>query len=94
MENGARIEIKITSKDDGNVTKLVKDYNFYPDLGWECEFPAAFAKSVCQMMDLLGYPGYKNDYVFLEGIDIEEYDELLCALDELRRNKKENTDEG
>ena len=89
MENGARIEIKITSKDDGNVTKLVKDYNFYPDLGWECGFQATFAESVCQMMDLLGYPGYKKGYVFLESIDLEEYDELQAKLDEIRGNKNE-----
>lgn len=87
MEKGARIEIKITSKDDGNVTKLVKDYNFYPDLGWECGFQAAFAESVCQMMDLLGYSGYKNDYIFLEGINLEEYDELVERLDEIREKE-------
>ena len=89
MEKGARIEIKITSKDDGNVTKLVKDYNFYPDLGWECDFQAAFAESVCQMMDLLGYLGYKKDYIFLEGINLEEYDELVERLDEIR-GKEDN----
>lgn len=92
MEKGARIEIKITSKDDGNVTKLVKDYNFYPDLGWECGFQAAFAESVCQMMDLLGYPGYKKDYIFLEGINLEEYDNLVEYLDELRKKKDEGNE--
>lgn len=90
MENGARIEIKITSKDDGNVTKLVKDYNFYPNLGWECGFQAAFAESVCQMMDLLGYSGYKKDYIFLEGVDLEEYDDLIGYLNEMREDKKNN----
>lgn len=93
MEKGARIEIKITSKDDGNVTKLVKDYNFYPDLGWECGFQAAFAESVCQMMDLLGYHGYKKDYIFLEGINLEEYDYLVEYLDELREKKEEGNEE-
>lgn len=93
MENGAKIEIKITNKDTGNVTKIEKDCDFYPDLGWECTFPAEFAKSVCQMMDLLGYFGYKKDYVFLEGIDIEEYDSLLGYLDDIRDNKKEQIDE-
>ena len=92
MEKGARIEIKITSKDDGNVTKLVKDYNFYPDLGWECGFQAAFAESVCQMMDLLGYLGYKKDYIFLEGINLEEYDNLVEYLDELRKKKDEGNE--
>ena len=92
MEQGARIEIKITSKDDGNVTKLVKDYNFYPDLGWECGFQASFAESVCQMMDLLGYPGYKKDYIFLEGINLEEYDNLVEYLDELREKKDEGNE--
>ena len=90
MENGARIEIKITSKDDGNVTKLVKDYNFYPDLGWECSFQAAFAESVCQMMDLLGYCGYKRDYIFLEGVNLEEYDDLVGYLGEARDRGKIN----
>lgn len=93
MENGAKIEIKITDKDTGHVTKIEKDYEFYPDLGWECTFPAEFAKLVCQMMDLLGYCGYKKDYVFLEGIDIEEYDSLLGYLDDIRDNKKEQIDE-
>lgn len=90
MEKGCRIEIKITSKDDDNVTKLVKDYNFYPDLGWECEFPAAFAETVCQMMDLLGYSGYKKKYVFLEGVNLEEYDDLIWYLNEMREDKKNN----
>ena len=90
MENGARIEIIITSKDDGNVTKLVKDYNFYPDLGWECGFQAAFAESVCQMMDLLGYCGYKRDYIFLEGVNLEEYDDLVGYLGEARDRGKIN----
>lgn len=92
MENGARIEIKITSKDDGSVTKLVKDYNFYPDLGWECDFQAAFAESVCQMMDLLGYPEYKKDYIFLEGIELEEYDELTECLIKIREKKEEDNE--
>ena len=92
MENGARIEIKIISKDDGNVTKLAKDYNFYPDLGWECTFPAAFAESVCQMMDLLGYSGYKKDYIFLEGIELEEYDELIECLSKIRGKKEESNE--
>lgn len=90
MENGVRIEIKITDKDDGNITKLVKDYNFYPNLGWECEFQAYFAETVCQMMDLLGYPGYKKDYVFLEGITLEEYDLLEDYLYEIRQKEKED----
>lgn len=89
MEKGCRIEIKITSKDDGHITKLVKDCSFYPDLGWECEFPAAFAESVCQMMDLLGYPGYKKEYIFLEGVDMEEYEELECMLNKMRKDKNE-----
>lgn len=93
MEKGCRIEIKITSKDDGHITKLVKDCSFYPDLGWECEFPAAFAESVCQMMDLLGYLGYKKDYIFLEGINLEEYDNLVEYLDELREKKEEGNEE-
>lgn len=87
LEKGARIEIKITDKDDGNITKLVKDYNFYPNLGWECEFQAAFAESVCQMMNMLGYAGYKKEYIFLEGIDIEEYEQLQFALDDIREDK-------
>ena len=90
MEKGCRIEIKITSKDDGNVTKLVKDYNFYPDLGWECDFQASFAESICQMMDLLGYSGYKKDYIFLEGVNLEEYDDLIGYLNEMREDKKNN----
>lgn len=87
MENKARIEIKITDLDSDQTYKLSKDYKFYPDLGWECEFPAAFAETVCQMMNLLGYPGYKKDYIFLEGIDLEEYDDLMSYLNELRENK-------
>ena len=63
MENGARIEIKITDKDTGNITKLVKDYNFYPNLGWECEFQASFAETVCQMMDLEEYD-LLEDYLY------------------------------
>lgn len=90
MENGARIEIKITDKDNGNITKLVKDYNFYPSLGWECEFQASFAETVCQMMNLLGYTGYKKDYVFLEGITLEEYELLEDYLYKIRQNEKED----
>ena len=90
MENGARIEIKITDKDNGNITKLVKDYNFYPSLGWECEFQASFAETICQMMDCLGYPGYKKNYIFLEGITLEEYDLLEDYLYEIRQKEKEN----
>lgn len=92
MEKGCRIEIKITSKDDGNVTKLVKDYNFYPDLGWECDFKASFTESICQMMDLLGYPGYKKDYIFLEGVSLDEYEDLEFSLSCIREKKEEDNE--
>lgn len=89
MEKGARIEIKITSKDDGNVTKLVKDYNFYPDLGWECEFIGEFSSVLNKFMSLLGYC-YNKDRVFLESVSDDEYDYLIGKLDEYRSKENKN----
>lgn len=55
----------------------------------ECDnFKAEFAKLINQFMDIMTWPGYKNDYVFLESITDEEYDLLSRTLDEYR-NKSE-----
>lgn len=90
MENGAKIEIKITDLDYNSVARIEKDEKFYSSLGWESSFPAAFAKIVNQMMNLLGYVGYDKDYIFLESVTLEEYDELMGYLQDLRANKQEN----
>ena len=90
MENGAKIEIKITDADDNSVARIEKDEKFYSSFGWESSFPAAFAKLVNQMMNLLAYVGYNTDYVFLESITLEEYDELMGYLQDLRADKQEN----
>ena len=45
-----------------------------------------------QLNAFLRQSGYyrKRDMIFMEDIDEEEYDELLCALDELRNGKEKD----
>lgn len=45
-------------------------------------------KQLNVFLSQVGYPRM-HDMVFMEDVDEGEYDELLCALDEIRNNKGE-----
>lgn len=67
------------------------EYGYIYDLKQEgeCEnFKDDFARLINQFMDIMTWPGYKNDYIFLESITDEEYDLLSRTLEEHRNQAK------
>lgn len=87
MEGKIRLKLVAEDLDSGTCTELDKIIQLYPDLGWECGFIGEFSSILNQFIKLLGYSSYDKDYVFLESVTLEEYDELYSYLQDLRENK-------
>ena len=88
MDDGV-VTFDLSVKDtSGHATHVNLERTIYSDLGWECTFEGNFAKIINKFMGLLGYVSYDKDCIFLESVTLEEYDELLGYLDELRRKEK------
>lgn len=88
MDDKVRIKIKVEDLQHQTSTKIDKTIQLYPNLGWECDFPAEFASIINQFMELLGYPSYNKDYIFLESVTLEEYEALEGYLHNLREENK------
>ena len=77
--------------ENGYLYDVKQELDLCPDYGHG--FKEDFARLINNFMDIMTWPGYKNEYVFLESVTEEEYDFLLRALADYRKEQEKEKSE-
>ena len=83
MENTLKIKMTMKEPSIRHTLTMEQTAQLYPDLGYDVlETLASF---INKFLNAYGYPRYNKQYVFLESVTEEEYDQLqdyLCMIRE------------
>ena len=89
MENTLRIKMIMEEPSIHHALTMEQTTQLYPDLNHdELETLASF---INRFLNAYGYPRYNKQYVFLESVTADEYDQLLDYLFTIREGNKNET---
>lgn len=87
MENTLKIKMTMEEPSIHHTLTMEQTAQLYPDLGYDVlETLASF---INKFLNAYGYPRYNKQYVFLESVTEEEYEQLqdyLCMIREGNKN--------
>lgn len=88
MENTLRIKMIMEEPAIHHALTMEQTTQLYPDLG--CDELETLASFINKFLNAFGYPRYDKQYVFLESVTVEEYEQLqdyLCMIREGNKNE-------
>lgn len=82
MENTLKIKMVMEDPSVHHALTMEQTTKLHPDLG--CDELETLARFVNEFLSAYGYPRYDKQYVFLESVTEEEYEQLLDYLSIIR----------
>ena len=82
-----RIKLEMEDKNIGHSLTMEQTSETYDDMG-ENEL-TILSRFINDFLKVYGYPRYDKEYICLESVTGDEYDALMCYLDELRNPTEE-----